>query len=172
MMGRAARKREPWRRFAFKAALIAVLIVGSAEGFAARYQIAYDPQTIRCLPDYSVYLLDRWDRDLERGGLYAFAAHGLAPFFPDGTRMVKKLVALPGDTVAVNAAGMFVNGAHIASGLALAKTLEREADSFEVFGALAKGQYWFAGEHELSFDSRYWGSVAQDQIIGRAYPLF
>ncbi|MDV5555438.1 S26 family signal peptidase [Enterobacter hormaechei] len=28
------------------------------------------------------------------------------------------------------------------------------------------------GQKPFSFDSRYWGTVKNDQIIGRAYPLF
>ncbi|MFD1690653.1 S26 family signal peptidase [Azotobacter chroococcum] len=33
-------------------------------------------------------------------------------------------------------------------------------------------RYWFFGRTADSFDSRYWGSVASHQIIGRAYPLW
>ena len=36
---------------------------------------------------------------------------------------------------------------------------------------LGSNQFWVMGDHRLSFDSRYWGPVYPQQIIGKAYVL-
>ncbi|KZL22683.1 S26 family signal peptidase [Pseudovibrio sp. Ad37] len=166
------RKKQSWRLFAFKALSVMVLLFVAAEAFSARYRIAYDPQKVKCLPNYSVYLLDTWDTSRERGGLYFFDARGFEPIFQDGTRLVKILSALPGDHVQVSHDGVFVNSSNLAKGLALADKLGSDPKDFLVSGTLQEGNYWFLGEHELSFDSRYWGAVDNDQILGRAYPIY
>ncbi|MGH0003612.1 S26 family signal peptidase [Pseudovibrio ascidiaceicola] len=171
-MMKMRRTKQSWRLFAFKALSIVVVFFVSAEAFSARYRIAYDPQEVKCLPDYSVYLLDTWDTSRERGGLYFFDARGLEPIFQDGTRLVKILSGLPGDQVEVKEDGVFVNSTNLAQGLALASKLGSNPEKFLVSGTLQEGNYWFLGEHELSFDSRYWGAVNDDQILGRAYPIF
>lgn len=165
------RKKEAWPIFAAKIAfslavfaLIALLL--------QRYTFGFDSQEDRCLPDHFFYMIDKSDTHMQRGNLYAFQSRNVAPLFEDGDRMLKKLVALPGDSVAITSEQeVIVNGEVIAQGLELAEIIGRSAADFVGSGVLGPNQYWFAGETPTSFDSRYWGVVTHEQIIGRAYPL-
>lgn len=161
-----------WKPFAIKAGVFLVLL-GLVALFFTRFSIGYDPQDVRCFPDHSVYLIDKKDRKLNRNSLYAFKGKGMEPLLKDGTRMLKQLKGLPGDTVEIDAMeNITVNGELIANGLPLAEKLAKTPAFFTGKGQLKAGTYWFMGEINESFDSRYWGTVTDEQIIGRAYPLF
>lgn len=156
--------------FILKASVVLLLMWGVGTSLASRYRIGIDPQQEKCLPQ-TFYLVDLKDRSLERGAIYAFKARGLAPLFQEGTWMVKILVAMPGDTVEVNAQQIAVNGKPVGEGLPLAQQLHLPESHFYGKSVLEDGHYWFMGTSPLSFDSRYWGAVEDDQIIGRTYPL-
>jgi len=172
-MGRLFRKqKEPWGEFLVKAwALASVLLVIAL--FTARYHFAFDSQEDRCLPDYRFYLIDKWDTKMVRHNLYAFRGEGVEPVFRDGQGMLKKLAGLPGDRVEIdNTEQILINNELIATGLAAAEKLGQANSAFYGQGEIGPGRYWFTGETENSFDSRYWGTVSDDQIIGRAHPIF
>jgi signal peptidase I len=116
----------------------------------------------------------------------------------DGRRLVKRAVAIPGDTVAVRRGQLLLNGvaAHYQP---LGDDLRRRLDvgtveprelALETIGEKAHavmatggwpsgrdfgpevvppGQYFLVGDHrDDSFDSRYWGFAPRERIIGRA----
>jgi len=170
--GAAARQREPWGRFALKAGALLAALYAAGAYVTDRYRIGIDPQISRCLPDTRVVLIDRWDRSVERGQLVAFAASGLAPYFKNGTTMVKVIDGVSGDRIAVNEAAVTVNGARVGEGLALARTLGRPAGDFVRDLVVSPGSIWVMGRTIDSYDSRYWGELPAAQIIGRAYRLF
>jgi conjugal transfer pilin signal peptidase TrbI len=126
----------------------------------------------RCLPPYRVFLVDRHARDVARGGLVAFHARGLAPYFADGTVVIKALAGLPGDRVEVTAERVWVNGVVRAEGLALARTLGKRPEDFVRAETVPPGHLWVLGASPDSFDARYWGMLPEAQVVGRAYALF
>lgn len=165
--------RQPWPRFLIKALLVIVLIVGLGAAFSSRYRIGIDSQVIKCIPGKTFYLVDLKDKGLERDSIYAFRAYGVEPFFDDGRPMVKYMRGEPGDTVRIDSdQTIYVNGKRHGWGLYLAEKLDQPQEAFMGEAVLEKDQYWFMGLSDLSFDSRYWGAVNSDQIMGRAYPLF
>lgn len=167
------RGRGSLRAYLAKAAVVAMAIVGGSAAFLSRFHFGLDEQVHKCIPGYSVYLIDRADKALEKGKTYAFEARGLEPFFPEGRHLVKFLRAEAGDTVEITPDGrVLVNGEFVTGGLRYAERLGRAPADFTGKGQLKPGEYWFLGISEFSFDSRYWGAVKEDQIIGRAYPLF
>lgn len=123
---------------------------------------------------------------------------------PDGTRMVKRVVGVPGDTIALRDNVLYVNGQAASYGPAdprvvaqmaarpgrsgggrfAAETLGGAGEaSYPVmtmpghhspqrnFGpvTVSAGTYFLMGDNrDNSLDSRFWGSVARDQIVGRA----
>lgn len=137
----------------------------------SRYKILYDPQVTKCIPNYSWYLIDVWDRKLKRDRLYSFKAKGIA-LYPDGTNLLKYLRGLEGDLITIHDQKISINHKLVAVGLPLAKKVNLDVDRLKVNLVLKQDQYFMLGEHLLSFDSRYWGAIHADQIVGRAYPLF
>src|SRR5690606_6730431 len=105
-------------------------------------------------------------------GLYAFEARGLAPWYVDGTRMLKRLTGMPGEGVEVDHHGIQVAKRQVGEGLVLAAQLGQTPEAFHRTHVLDEGQYWFSGEAPTSFDSRYWGPVSGEQLLGRAWPLW
>lgn len=159
--------------FLLQALLLLSVLLPALYMLGNRYRLGIDPQKSRCLPQ-QFFLIDRHNQSLILGQLYAFRAKNTTLFFRDGTQLVKRLVAGPGDRVAISelTAEIRINGHLIATGLPLTDKLKRPLAHFAGQRQLPSGEYWFLGECDNSFDSRYWGAVTEQQIIGRAYALF
>lgn len=168
------RKKEPWAKFLPKALLVLGIVLGLGFSFMSRYTFRFDPQVIRCIPEYTMYLVDKGVTDTQRGKLYAFNSKDLSPIYTENTRMLKYLMAIPGDEVEITPdEKILVNGKEVASGLKHAEEkLGQPISAFVGKTVLGANQYWFLGTSSESFDSRYWGSVTKDKIVGRAYGLF
>ncbi|MDB5101677.1 MAG: lepB [Cyanobacteria bacterium RYN_339] len=77
---------------------------------------------------------------------------------------IKRVIGLPGETVAVSHGHVFVDGKPIAD------PYPSEAPAYEMPGRkVPPGQLFVLGDNRNhSIDSHIWGTVAQDQVIGRA----
>ena len=113
-------RKESWPRFGMKAALMLLALLLAGNWFMNRYRIGIDPQNEKCLPGYTVYLIDLNDRSLQKGAIYSFHAKNLQPLYKDGTRMVKILAGMPGDVVEIDQAFLF----HIAHPLVEVEVLD------------------------------------------------
>ncbi|WP_444679545.1 signal peptidase I [Halomonas sp. E19] len=166
------RERQSTPRFVAKMGVVATLIFATGYAFVSRYHFGIDSQEVKCIGDYSLFLVDRHDKDLQRGNIYAFSAQGVEPYFDEGTQMVKILRGLPGDHVRITESGdVFVNDELVGEGLILAEEVGANPADFAGETILEEGSYWFMGETPYSFDSRYWGTVSEEQIIGQARPI-
>lgn len=155
-------------RFCFLTAAL-LLPAGYAAG---RYQLAIDPQTIRCLPDVRAVLIDRDTLAAAVGDLVVFEAKGLSPVWPDGTLLVKRLAARPGDLVEISTTSVSINAQPAAHGLALARQLGHPPAAFARTYRVPPGHFLALGTHELSLDGRYYGPVPDAQRRGKAWALF
>jgi conjugal transfer pilin signal peptidase TrbI len=152
---------------------ILVLVFAGMLYLGARFTLGVNGQVQKCLPPYSFFLVDRHDDRLERGRILAFwAGLRMAPWFPPDLMVVKRLVGLPGDRIVVSAEATTVNGLVVGEGLDVAPTLQRPAADFERELVLGPKELWIMGDTRDSFDSRYWGSLPIDQVIGRGYGLW
>ena len=116
----------------------------------------------------------------------------------DGQRLVKRVVGLPGDTIELRNNALIINGQPVAyqpiaeellrdipSAQRTGRVFATEqlpgqthavggnsaAPAMRSFAPIrvAEGQYFMMGDNrDDSFDSRYWGTVARKQIVGRA----
>jgi conjugal transfer pilin signal peptidase TrbI len=151
---------------------VLLLVLVSMLYLGTRYRIAIDDQVDKCLPPYTVFLVDRHDDAIARDGLYAFpAGERMAPFFPMRMQVIKRVVGLPGETVSVTEQTTRVDGRTVGEGLDLAGTLGTPAAQFVREVVLPQDAVWIMGATRDSFDSRYWGPLPRHQIIGRAYAL-
>ena len=163
-------KKRPWPRQILLLILTLVCLLTLGKVIGQHYRIGLD--FTHCLP-YRVYLLDLSDTTPQhRQSIYAFRAQGMEPVFIENTWMVKRLVGLPGDIVAITSDEQVrVNRDNLRQGLPVAQRLGWTTESFVGWDVLGPRQYWVLGDSVHSFDSRYWGALRAEQIIGRAYPL-
>lgn len=173
----------PWRSGRWwltglaKTALAFAIVYAPLAYFASHYRIAYDSvRGANCLP-YSVFLIDLHDQRVGRGDYVAFRSRRMQPFYADGTVAVKRVVGVPGDRVAVDERGVSINGTrwgellHVQEGERLWR-MGRRASDYARHERIPLQRLWTMGTHPRSFDSRYWGYVADEQVVGRAIPLW
>jgi signal peptidase I len=89
------------------------------------------------------------------------------PGLPD---YVKRVIGLPGDTLEIRDAAVWVNGQRLAE-----PYLDGPMNPRERFGPLRvpPGSYFVMGDNrENSYDSRYWGAVPRSAIIGTPVVIY
>lgn len=106
------------------------------------------------------------------GGLGAFYFNvPNNPYWKEGTRFVKRFVGCPNDVLQVRGRDFYVNGRLVGT----ARTTDSHGVPVSHFtwnGKIPEGYYFVMGDSLRSYDSRYWGFVKKEWIIGKAYPLF
>lgn len=129
-----------------------------------------------CMPSL-VYI---WNPGLTapaKVGHYVLAkmpATGLGVGARPGDRIVKRVRAVAGDTVKVEGTELYINGVHQEKDrLWLARSIPgKQPGDFDREVKLGEGELFLMGTTKESFDSRYWGPVKREAILGAAIPLF
>ena len=79
---------------------------------------------------------------------------------------IKRIVGLPGETLSMRAGRLFINGAPLAE--PYLRPAYRGTESGR-WGPVSRNEYFVLGDNRgMSGDSRRWGAVPRDNIIGRA----
>ena len=87
----------------------------------------------------------------------------------DGTRLIKRVVAVGGDTVEVRDGHLRINGQWLSETLNLDDGGGPDVASVRI----PQGQLLMMGDHRgNSFDGRYFGLVPEDKVYGRATAVF
>jgi len=128
-----------------------------------------------CLP-YTAYIIDLNDKNITRGDFFAFESKGMGPFYPDKTQVIKIATGMPGDKVTVDEnvrvnMQKFGETNHLKEGGKLYKLGKRLKDYLRD-ETIPEDKIFALATHPRSYDSRYWGYVSKEQVIGRAIPLF
>lgn len=130
----------------------------------------------RCL-DPRFFWVNVGDRRVGRGDYVVFRSRGMGPFYPDGTLVIKRVAGVAGDHVVVSPQGVWVNSVyqggltHVEQGGKLWK-LGHRAGEYQRDEQVPLNRWWVMGTNPRSFDSRYWGYVANEQIVGRARAIW
>ncbi|MHC3436288.1 signal peptidase I [Delftia acidovorans] len=129
-----------------------------------------------CMPSL-VYIWNPGLSEPAKVGHYVLArmpATGLGVGARPGDRIVKRVRAVAGDTVKVEGTELYINGKHQDNDrLWLAKSIPgKEPGDFDREVTLGDGELFLMGTTRESFDSRYWGPVKREAILGSAIPLF
>lgn len=90
---------------------------------------------------------------------------------PPGHLLLKQLAAVPGDTVCRDTNIITINGA--AAAIAKPRTHDGHAlPAWSGCRGVLPGEVFLLAPHPASFDSRYFGVVETNQIVGVAHPVF
>jgi signal peptidase I len=103
--------------------------------------------------------------DIKRGDTVVF-------YFPEDPTesYIKRVIGLPGDTVAVDDGYVIVNGKKLTENYVPAEYRDDRSYSAR---AVPSGQYFVLGDHRSSSnDSRAWGFVPRNYIYGKAVFVF
>lgn len=82
--------------------------------------------------------------------------------------LIKRIIGLPGDVIRVQNGIVYLNG--VAQDEAY--TLEKAKQNFGPYTVPANDLFVMGDNRNNSFDSRYWGSVPQTMVIGKAFFKF
>ena len=102
--------------------------------------------------------------------LASFLADG--GYLPRGLLLIKRVLALPGQTVCRNALAIVVDGIEMGA----ARTSDRRGRTLPDWQGchlIARGEIFLMNWDEPgSLDGRYFGAIPLTAIVGRAYPLW
>lgn len=157
--------------FAFNGVMYAfVLWIAAVNIVGFPYRLGIDGQKVRCLP-WSVFIVkSEVPRVIKPGDLVQYRTGKVGHGF-DGLIAVKMVGAVPGDRVEIRDDELFING-QTRDRLWLIKTLRAKPGQFDRSFVVPPGEYLMLGTSRESFDSRYWGTVKQEQLLGSAIPVF
>jgi signal peptidase I len=180
-------------RFAREAMVIGVMVVGILAGrstLADHYYVPSGSMEYTLLPGDRVFVDKRaYGLRVPFTTIELFAGdpvrRGEVVIFDSpktGVRLIKRIVAVGGDSVLIEDGRLAINGEWLASvesddieifdGKSVALNL-RDGGGPSVETVIASGQLLAIGDHRgSSADSRYFGTVSEDDIYGRAIAIY
>ena len=110
-------------------------------------------------------------REPHRGEIVVFRAPETAARLCQGGGVyVKRLIGLPGDRVSERNGLVYVNGKALSE--PYIDPRDRDVRT-STFGRVPAGRYFFMGDNRIaSCDSRTWGTVARDDLIGPVFATY
>lgn len=138
----------------------------------AHWRLGADVQNQGCLPWRYFVITTHAPTTIERDRIYQYTSEG-APLMPDGIRIVKYAAGVPGDHVAVNVHGIFINGKYWGAIVpAVLKRGHMTVHDVTKDYVIPEGKVLVLGTTDISWDGRYWGLIDKLQITGKAYALW
>lgn len=81
---------------------------------------------------------------------------------------IKRIIGLPEETITVNKNGIFITSVDNPNGFILSEPYLIQENIGETMLSLSKEEYFVMGDNRAaSLDSRIWGAVSKEEIIGR-----
>jgi type IV secretory pathway protease TraF len=157
------------------------------------YEIRYTDSRADCFP-YKIWFIDKTDKNPAIGDFIAFKTPPNAVLVPEYKTWVKKVLAAGGGKVTVTpsakaeTAPVEMNGVQRNLPVRARVTVEYRGteQTFVAFAAdslgralpiigsqiIPPGSYYAYSPVPRSYDSRYWGLVRGNEILGKAHPLY
>ena len=156
---------------AVAATCAAALYFGHGRYFVS---LSWDPHEVNCLPDLHLALLVHHRPDNVRHGDYLFWKPAAIPALSYVTDdfVLKQVAGVPGDTLDIHDGRVFINGVLIVEGLENAAAYRRHAADFERKEVIPPDRYFMIGTARMSNDSRYWGYLPREAVLGKGYRIY
>ena len=159
--------------------VVAVAVALVVEAYAVKPFVIPTPSMADTVRVGDRVLIDRLSyrfRAVHRGDVVVFNGHGPIP-------LLKRVVGVPGDRLSVAGGRLYVDGVPAADSFVRVVGGQREPtlpgpDAMAPWSlhrpfTVPAGAYYVMGDNRTdSDDSRYWGTVARDQIMGRAFFIY
>ncbi|WP_288987601.1 signal peptidase I [uncultured Pseudoalteromonas sp.] len=141
--------------------------------FISRFTLSLPSAESQCL-ETTMFIVDKWDKNVQQGDLVAFKFEKDDPYFDKGLSFIKLVAAKAGDTVDVTPQKLLVNNTefNIAGMTHVINFLELNPNEYITQSTLNENELYVVGETIYSYDSRFWGAIDQSNIIGKAYAIF
>lgn len=139
----------------------------------SHFTVGINTQLVKCLPGSVFFVITTPPAAYERGQMIAYRSRGIEPFLKDGTLVTKLVAGVPGDKVEVTDRGITINqrfwgplnpGVMRKTG----KSIEAVARGFTI----PAGELLVLGTLDRSYDGRYWGTIAADQVVGNSWRIW
>jgi signal peptidase I len=109
-------------------------------------------------------------KDPERGDIIVFETPPAAATCGAGGTFVKRLIGLPGERIAQRRGVVYINGRPLDE--PYLDPAHKDDSSFQE-KTIPPGHYFMMGDNRgQSCDSRVWGSVPRDNIIGKVFAIY
>jgi conjugal transfer pilin signal peptidase TrbI len=156
--------------FAIKALIVFIVMLASVHLVFDRYSVGIGSREITCLP-YKVFIIDKRNHNISRQDYVAFHSDSrMEPPFTPGSIIVKQVSGITGDNYQINNNGAIINENHFTYNPEVLDKISNEIP-IESTQSVVEG-FFVTGTNPRSYDSRYWGTVNDSQLIGKAYPIF
>jgi conjugal transfer pilin signal peptidase TrbI len=86
--------------------------------------------------------------------------------------VLKRVAGVPGDTLRISGDQVFINDKLVAEGLEDAVMYKRRPADFERTEMIPPERYFVVGTARMSNDSRYWGFLPHEAIVGKGYRIY
>ena len=154
--------------------LLALIVFVVVQLFVAQpYQVQQESMENTLMPDQYI-LVDKLTPKFDtyhRGDIVVFNPPATWEQDPTGTPYVKRIIGIGGDIVEIKDGFVFVNGAKLDEPYLFSNQPTQVSNGSIKFPMTIKAdQYFVMGDHrQASQDSRVFGPIAKDSIIGRAW---
>ena len=151
-----------------KFAIIAILIVIPVRVFIAQPFIVSGASMFPTFKDSNYLIIDEISyraKEPERNDVIVFR-------YPEDTKkfFIKRIIGLPNETVKIDGSEITIINKEHPEGFKLVEPYVKNTSSNELTYDLKNGEYYVMGDNRsASSDSRFWGPVKKDLIIGKAF---
>lgn len=135
------------------------------------WRIGFDTQKVVSIEDKRIVFINIKETSFKRGDIIAFKVKNLPPF-RDGQTVIKYADGLPGDKVTIQETEISVNGQYVTEGLDLAGRFGKEKAYFQKTLNVPEDGLYVLGRTPNSVDSRYFGPIPKQWVIGKVYDPF
>lgn len=117
-----------------------------------------------------IFLVSKNEREVVRGGIYAIYLDRDLRIARRGAKLIKIVAAKGGDTVRVEDDGIWVNEKIFLPVplQGIAERLRIDLSDLKKTITVPPHQLYLVGNTDKSYDSRFWGTIDEKNVIGRA----